>query len=417
MCSLRSREAGVTSDGGRDRARPGRGRGRGQARPAGRRRASPSTSGAAPRMRCWRQSPRSRKAADDMLIVYGDTPLIRPETLARLRAAARAGAAVVVLGFRPADPAGYGRLIMAGDELIAIREEVDASDAEREDQAVQRRHDGVCRRQRAADPASGSATHNSKREFYLTDAVEIARGMKLRAVVIEAEEDDVRGINTKAQLAEAEAVLQRRLREAAMRPASRWSRRRRSFSPPIPNSAKTSWSSHMSCSAEKRDGRGRRGDPLVLASRPAPMSARARSSGRSRGCGRAPSSARASHIGNFVEVKAAVIEAGAKANHLAYIGDALVGANANVGAGTITCNYDGTDKHQHRDRQRRLHRLEFGAGGAGRDRRRRLYRLRLGDHRKTCRPMRWRSAAAGRWLRKAGRRACAASSCSARKKA
>ena len=113
------------------------------------------------------------------------------------------------------------------------------------------------------------------------------------------------------------------------------------------------------------------------------------------------------HIGNFVEIKAAVIEAGAKANHLSYIGDAFVGANANIGAGTITCNYDGTDKHQTADRQGCLYRLEFGAGGAGRDRRRRLYRLGLGDHGETCRRTLWRSGAAGKLLRKVGRRACA----------
>ena len=79
-------------------------------------------------------------------------------------------------------------------------------------------------------------------------------------------------------------------------------------------------------------------------------------------------------IGNFVEVKEAAIEAGAKANHLSYIGDASVGANANIGAGTITCNYDGSAKHRTDDRQGRLHRLQLGAGGAGRDRRRRLCR-------------------------------------------
>ena len=89
-----------------------------------------------------------------------------------------------------------------------------------------------------------------------------------------------------------------------------------------------------------------------------------------------------SRIGNFVEVKEAVVEAGAKANHLSYIGDAFVGANANIGAGTITCNYDGSDKHRTDDRQECFHRLEFGAGRAGRNRRRRLYRFRLGDHRK-----------------------------------
>ena len=92
-------------------------------------------------------------------------------------------------------------------------------------------------------------------------------------------------------------------------------------------------------------------------------------------------SAQDAHIGNFVEVKEAKIEAGAKANHLTYIGDARVGAGANIGAGTITCNYDGVGQAPHRDRRGRLHRLELVAGRAGQDRRRRLCRLRLGGDR------------------------------------
>ena len=104
-------------------------------------------------------------------------------------------------------------------------------------------------------------------------------------------------------------------------------------------------------------------------------------------------------IGNFVEIKAATLEAGAKVNHLTYIGDAAVGAGANIGAGTITCNYDGFAQAPHRDRRGRLHRLQLRAGGAGDDRRRRLCRLGLGDHRGRARPMRWRSAAGGRSIK------------------
>ena len=113
-------------------------------------------------------------------------------------------------------------------------------------------------------------------------------------------------------------------------------------------------------------------------------------------------------IGNFVEVKEAVLEAGAKANHLSYIGDAFVGANANIGAGTITCNYDGNAKHRTDDRQGCVHRLELGAGRAGRNRRRRLYRIRLGDYGKRAGRTPWRWRAAGKSLRKVGQRGCAA---------
>ena len=152
---------------------------------------------------------------DDILIVYGDTPLIRPATLSRLRAPLAEGAAIAVLGFRPCDPSGYGRLIMAGDELIAIREEADASPGER---AIGFCNGGIMglAGKTALAILERIGNDNRKGEFYLTDAVEIARDMKLRAAAIEVEEDEVRGINTKAQLAEAEAVAQTRLRQAAL---------------------------------------------------------------------------------------------------------------------------------------------------------------------------------------------------------
>ena len=131
-------------------------------------------------------------------MVYGDTPLIRPDTLdAIARSRSPTGAAVAVLAFRPADPTGYGRLITSGDELIAIREEADASARER---TIDLCNGGIMAL--AGDSALAILERigddNRKHEFYLTDAVEIARGMKLRAVAVEVEEDDVRGINTKS---------------------------------------------------------------------------------------------------------------------------------------------------------------------------------------------------------------------------
>src|SRR5262249_43692421 len=143
------------------------------------------------------------------------TPLISADTFARMRAPLKDGAAVTVLGFRAADPAGYGRLLMKGNRLTAIREHADASAEERK---VTLCNAGVM----AID---GHDAHkildkignaNSKGEYYLVDAVTIANDMGLEAVVIETSEDEVRGINTKAQLAEAEAVMQARLRKAAM---------------------------------------------------------------------------------------------------------------------------------------------------------------------------------------------------------
>jgi bifunctional UDP-N-acetylglucosamine pyrophosphorylase/glucosamine-1-phosphate N-acetyltransferase len=290
--------------------------------------------------------PALERPVDDILIVYGDTPLIRPETLARLRAPLAQGAALVVLGFRPSNPTGYGRLIMTGNELTAIREEADASANEKK---IDLCNGGIMAfaGNSALAILERIGDGNSKHEFYLTDAVEVARGMKLRAVTVEVEEDDVRGINTKAQLAEAEAVAQGRLRDAALAagvtliaPETVFLASDTKFGKDVTvepyvvfgekvtveDGAVIRSFSHL---AGAHVGKGAIVGPFARL-RP----------GAELGEG--------AHIGNFVEIKAAVIEAGAKANHLAYIGDAFVGANANVGAGTITCNYDGTDKHQTR---------------------------------------------------------------------
>jgi len=281
---------------------------------------------------------------DDILVVYGDTPLIRPATLQRLRAPLADGAAIAVLGFRPADPAGYGRLIMSGDDLVAIREEADASASERK---IDFCNGGIMALSGASALAilERIANHNRKGEFYLTDAVEIARSMALRCVAIEVEEDDVRGINTKRQLAEAEAVAQQRLREAALEAG---------VTLIAPETV------HL-C-ADTKFGRDVVVEPYVVFGEKVTVEDGAVIHSFShlvgahvgKGASVGPFArlrpgtqlGDSSHIGNFVEVKAALIEAGAKANHLSYIGDATVGANANIGAGTITCNYDGTDKHR-----------------------------------------------------------------------
>ena len=141
-----------------------------------------------------------KRGEDDLLVVFGDTPLISAETFARLRAPLTKGAALAVLGFRAADPTGYGRLLMEGGRLVAIREQNDASEAERKVtlcNAGMMAFDG--KKALAILDKIGNA--NSKSEYYLVDAVSIVRDMGLEAVVIETSEDEVRGINTKAQLA------------------------------------------------------------------------------------------------------------------------------------------------------------------------------------------------------------------------
>jgi bifunctional UDP-N-acetylglucosamine pyrophosphorylase / glucosamine-1-phosphate N-acetyltransferase len=155
------------------------------------------------------------RGADDLLVAFGDTPLISAATFARLRAPLEKGAALAVLGFRAADPTGYGRLLIEGDHLVAIREHADASPKEREItlcNAGVMAFDG----RKALKILDKIGNANSKGEYYLVDAVAIVRDMGWEAVVIETDEHEVRGINTKAQLAEAEGVMQARLRQAAL---------------------------------------------------------------------------------------------------------------------------------------------------------------------------------------------------------
>jgi bifunctional UDP-N-acetylglucosamine pyrophosphorylase/glucosamine-1-phosphate N-acetyltransferase len=283
------------------------------------------------------------KGADDVLVLFADTPLVRAQTLQAMRAPLANGAAVVVLAFRPANPAGYGRVVMQGNEAIAIREENDASDQEKRItlcngglMALAGKH--------ALAILDRIKNDNRKKEFYLTDAVAIAREMGLATAVVEAEEDDVRGINNKAQLAEAEAVLQKRLRLAAMEAGVTL------VAPEtVYLAADTKFGSDVTVEPHVVFGEGVSvGDGATIHSFSHIAGAKI-----GKGVSVGPFArlrpgtelGDKSRVGNFVEVKAAVFEAGAKANHLTYIGDARVGEGANVGAGTITCNYDGAGKH------------------------------------------------------------------------
>jgi bifunctional UDP-N-acetylglucosamine pyrophosphorylase/glucosamine-1-phosphate N-acetyltransferase len=284
------------------------------------------------------------RGADDILVMFGDTPLIRSETLAALRGALAGGAAVAVLGFTPADPKGYGRLVMTDGQLVAIREEKDASADER---AITFCNGGLMALsgEHALTILDRIGNANAKGEYYLTDAVAIAREMGLKTAAIETSEDDVRGINTKAQLAEAEAVLQKRLRDAAMEAGVTLVAPETVFL-----SADTKLGKDVTIEPNVVFG------PGVTVEDGATIRAFSHLEGAHVGKGaRVGPYARLRpgavlgqdvHIGNFVEIKAATIEDGAKANHLAYIGDARVGAASNVGAGTITCNYDGVAKHR-----------------------------------------------------------------------
>ena len=284
------------------------------------------------------------KGVDHLLVAFGDTPLISSGTFERLRTALDNGAALAVLGFRAADPTGYGRLLMEADRLVAIREHADASADERK---VTLCNAGVMafagKSALAILDEVGNA--NSKREFYLVDAVGIAHGKGLEAVVIETNEDEVRGINTKAQLAEAESVMQARLRKQALEAGVTL------IAPDtVYLAADTTFGSDVTIEPFVVIGPGVSiGDGAVIHS----FSHIAQSTiGKNTSVGPyarlrpGTSLCDGAQIGNFVETKAAILEPGAKVKHLSYIGDAEVGANSNIGAGTITCNYDGFSKQK-----------------------------------------------------------------------
>src|SRR3954467_2472355 len=285
-----------------------------------------------------------RRGASDLLVVFGDTPLISAATLKRLREPLNKGADLAVLAFRAADPTGYGRLLVDGNRLISIREQAEATAGER---AIDLCNAGVMafdgRTALAVIEKIGNA--NSKGEYYLSDAVAIVRDLGLEAVVVEANEDEVRGINTKAQLAEAEQVMQARLRKAALDAG---------VTMIAPDTVYLAADTKFGCDVTIEPfvviGPGVSiGDGAVIHSfshivqasigKKASVGPYARlRPGTSLGDG--------ARIGNFVETKAATLEAGVKVNHLSYIGDATIGANSNIGAGTITCNYDGFKKHK-----------------------------------------------------------------------
>jgi bifunctional UDP-N-acetylglucosamine pyrophosphorylase/glucosamine-1-phosphate N-acetyltransferase len=288
--------------------------------------------------------------ADDLLVAFGDTPLISAATFERLRQPLAQGVALVALGFRPADPTGYGRLLVKNDRLVGIREHADASADER---AI-----GLCNAgvmaidgKVALQILDRIGNANAKGEYYLTDAVAIVRELGLEAAVIETGEDEVRGINTKAQLAEAEAVMQARLRKAAMDAGVTL------IAPEtVVLSADTSFGKDVTIEPFVVIGAGVSiADGAVIHSFSHLVQAKV---GKDASVGPyarlrpGTSLGEGAKIGNFVETKAAQIDAGAKVNHLTYIGDAHIGANANIGAGTITCNYDGFGKHK----------TEIGAG-------------------------------------------------------
>jgi bifunctional UDP-N-acetylglucosamine pyrophosphorylase/glucosamine-1-phosphate N-acetyltransferase len=284
------------------------------------------------------------RGADDLLVAFGDTPLISAETFERLRAPLKNGATLAVLGFRAADPTGYGRLVVENGRLTEIVEQADASEQQRKITLCNAGVMAFCGR-RALSILDQIGNANKKGEYYLTDAVTIVRKEGLEAVVIETSEDEVRGINTKAQLAEAESVMQVKLRKAALEAGVTL------IAPEtVYLAADTKFGSDVTIEPFVVIGPGVTiEDGAVIHSFSHIVQAvigKHASVGPFARLRPGTSLGEGVRIGNFVETKAATLEAGVKVNHLSYVGDAHVGAKSNLGAGTITCNYDGFSKHK-----------------------------------------------------------------------
>ena len=286
----------------------------------------------------------------DVAVLYADNPLITPETLRRL-AAARGEAGLALVAMRPADPGRYGRVLTdANGDVQRVVEWADASPAEREV--------GLCNAGVICAPAAklfgwlrAIRNDNAKGEYYLTDVVALARQDGQRVVAIEAPEAELRGINSRAELAAAEASVQARLRAAAMEGGATLIQ---------PDSVTFAFDTRLG--QDVTIGPNVVFGPGVVVEDEVEIRAFSHLEGCvvRNGAVIGPFARlrpgtvveRAAHVGNFVELKAAVLGEGAKANHLSYLGDATIGAGANIGAGTITCNYDGVNKH----------RTEIGAG-------------------------------------------------------
>ncbi len=281
------------------------------------------------------------------IVCFGDTPFLQPDTIRRLtdRLSAADGPRVAVLGFTPDDAKAYGRIIADGSGNIAKMVEFkDASDHER---GVKLCNSGVTA-VRTADLWSlldRVGNNNAAGEYYLPDIVMLAIQDGDRAVVVETDPDELIGINSRAELAEAEAIWQARRRARAMADGATLV------------APETVWFAHDTVM-----GRDVVIEPNVMFGPGVTIAdnvvihafSHLEGATIASGCSVGPFARlrpgaemqEGAKVGNFVEMKKAVLGRGAKASHLTYLGDATVGANANIGAGTITCNYDGYFKYQ-----------------------------------------------------------------------
>ena len=278
----------------------------------------------------------------DVAVLYADNPLIRPDTLRRLLDARRE-AGLTLLAMRPADPGRYGRIVMDGADVARIVEWTDATEAER---AIPLCNAGVlCADARAFERWLHQVQPSPEGEYYLTDCVALARAAGVRVAAVEAPEEELHGVNSRAELAGAEATVQRWLRNAAMAGGATLT---------APDTVTFSVDTRLA--PDTIVGPHVVFGPGVTVATGAEIKAFSHLEGADVGEGAVigpyarlrPGTVvgAGAHVGNFVELKATTLGVGAKANHLSYLGDSAIGSGSNIGAGTITCNYDGYAKHR-----------------------------------------------------------------------
>jgi len=283
-----------------------------------------------------------REDHDDVVVLYGDVPLIQAETIAAARQQLADGADIVVLGFHTDDPTGYGRLLIENGQLSAIREHRDASQEER---AITFCNSGIMlfRAAIALPVLDAIGNNNSQGEYYLTDAVEVGRQRGLNVVAVDVPFEETMGVNDRVQLAEIEAIWQNNRRTELMAAG---------VSMAAPSTVHLHHDTEIEADVvlEPNIVFG----PGVTVRSGAILRAFSHIEGADIGrdvqigpfARLRPGTVldTGSKIGNFVEIKSTTVGEGAKINHLSYVGNAEVGARANVGAGAITCNYDGFNK-------------------------------------------------------------------------
>ncbi|MBW6419848.1 bifunctional UDP-N-acetylglucosamine diphosphorylase/glucosamine-1-phosphate N-acetyltransferase GlmU [Rhizobium sp. XQZ8] len=280
---------------------------------------------------------------DDVIVTYGDVPLVQSASFAAARRKLAEGADVVVIGFHTDKPTGYGRLLVKDGELTAIREERDATDEERK---VIWSNSGLMaiNGRKAVSLLEKISNNNAKGEYYLTDLVEIARAEGGKVVAVDAPENEVAGCNNRAELAFLEKLWQERRRHELMVSG---------VTMIAPETVFLSYDTEIGQDALIEPnvvfGPGVKVEGGVVIHSFSHLEGARVASGATVGpyARLRPGAdlAASSKVGNFCEVKNAKIGEGAKVNHLTYIGDASVGSETNIGAGTITCNYDGVNKH------------------------------------------------------------------------